>query len=133
MSKEQPSPSDENEISQRVDETLSEIGSQRETLSSSGISVEAIAKNTKPIVAAFLALGLWTMLALAMVWNGACVTWLSAKLVNLDYKDKEISEQKERVINATLSNINDTAKTLYAILAPLATAVSAYYYEERRR
>lgn len=76
------------------------------------------------VISGVLGCSIWLFLGLVAHWHFALVQNFSQKRVPPSTPNKEQVEQIDRAIN----DVNDTAKTLYAILTPLATAVTGYYF-----
>lgn len=78
----------------------------------------------KLIVSAVLALCLWLFLVGIAILHFQVSCEFSRKIADLPVQDNVKVEQIEK---AALS-VNDTAKTLYALITPLATAVTGYFF-----
>lgn len=78
----------------------------------------------KLVVSGVLALGLWGFLGWVAAFQLNSVTELSKQGANLAGQNGNQNAQIEKAI----ANVNDTAKTLYALLTPLATAVTGYFF-----
>ncbi|MBH8561354.1 hypothetical protein I8748_04035 [Nostoc sp. CENA67] len=78
----------------------------------------------KLIVSAALALSLWIFLGGIAVLHFQVSREFSRKIADLPVQDNAKVNQIEK---AALS-VNDTAKTLYALITPLATAVTGYFF-----
>lgn len=78
----------------------------------------------KLVVSAFLALSLWFFLGTIAFSHFQASCELSRKIANLPEQDNAKVDQIQK---AALS-FNDTAKTLYALITPLATAVTGYFF-----
>lgn len=78
----------------------------------------------KLIVSAVLALSLWIFLVGIALLHFQVSCEFSRKISNLLVEDNAKVEQIEKAV----LSINDTAKTLYALITPIATAVTGYFF-----
>ena len=86
------------------------------------ISPQDWRENTKLIFSGILAGSLWITLAGVIGFHIFTVSQLSYKLAEL----KSV-EQDTHIKDAIAAN-NDTAKTLYAFLTPLAAGITGYFF-----
>lgn len=111
------------------------------TLSSS----EELRKNFRTLVSGRLATGLWALLGGVVTIHMIGVTHSASRLArfatvptaNVEEASIDIRTQ---LVEDSISLIDGSAKTLYSFLAPLATAVTGYYFsaietavEEKRK
>lgn len=82
-------------------------------------------KNYNTLLSGTLAKVLWYTLGGVVVLHFASVIVFSWRLA--DKPDLNDTNYPERVKSA-IASVNDTAKTLYTFLTPLATAVTGYYF-----
>jgi hypothetical protein len=82
-------------------------------------------KNFRARLSGDLAKGLWYLLGLTVILNLLTVIALSWRLTNPP-KTGDI-DRSERIEKA-VAIVDSFAKTLYAVLTPLATAVTGYYF-----
>lgn len=75
-------------------------------------------------VSALLAGSLWIFLGIIALSHVQASGEFSRKIANLPEQD---SAKVDQIQKAALS-FNDTAKTLYALITPLATAVTGYFF-----
>ena len=90
-------------------------------------SHEELRKNFHVRVSGELAKGLWYLLGGVVVMHLVGVTAFSWRLGNSPVPGDSEEKRTERIEKA-VANVNDAAKTLYAVLTPLATAVTGYYF-----
>ena len=83
-------------------------------------------KNLRAQASRTLAMGFWVLLALVAVAHLGTTIIFSKELFRKTEKNYAQSEIER--IEKAISSVGDTAKTLYAVLAPLATAVTGYYF-----
>lgn len=91
------------------------------------LSHEELRKNFKVQVSGDLARRLWSLLGFVVVVHLLATIAFSWRLSNKpDIGD--IEEKRTERIEKAMSTVNDTAKTLYAVLGILTTAVTGYYF-----
>lgn len=83
-------------------------------------------KTLKAGMSGVLALGLWLLLGGTIIAHLTTIIVFSWHLIASPVTN-DVEGQKERIDKAT-SNVSDTAKTLYTLLTPLATAITGYYF-----
>lgn len=84
-------------------------------------------KNFHVRVSGDLAKGLWYLLGWVVVVHFVGVVAFSWRLGNKPVSG-DLEENRLERIEKAVSNVNDAAKTLYAVLAPLAATVTGYYF-----
>ncbi|MEM9544143.1 MAG: hypothetical protein AAGA60_32240 [Cyanobacteria bacterium P01_E01_bin.42] len=89
-------------------------------------------KTFKLYVTGGLAVSLWVILLLLACFHFAVVAHLSSKLANIEPTPDD-NNNASIYVKEAISATNDTAKTLYTFLGPLAAAVTGYFFEETRR
>lgn len=96
-----------------------------ETSPGSGITPQDWRENLKLIISGVLAGSLWVILGAVIAYHFWEVAQFSAELAKLrGGTAKDDAEMIQRGIAA----VNDTAKTLYAFLTPLAAGVTGYFF-----
>jgi len=91
------------------------------------VSHAELRENFKVRVSGGLAMGLWYLLGGVVVVHLIATIAFSWKLANkTDVGDNE--DKRTARIDKAISNVNDTSKTLYAVLGVLTTAVTGYYF-----
>ncbi|KZL51226.1 hypothetical protein A2T98_03270 [Nodularia spumigena CENA596] len=88
------------------------------------ISPEDQRQNFNTIFAGLLGLFLWLTLIGVIIWNTMSISTLS----NNFWKDQSSIEEAEKKFEKSSNLINDTSKSLYSLIGPLATAVTSFYY-----
>lgn len=86
--------------------------------------------NFKLYVAGGLAISLWVSLIVVMFFNIFTINQLSQKLATIS--SNEQSNQATYIKDAIAAN-NDTAKTLYTFLTPLAAGITGYFWGEAKK
>lgn len=81
-------------------------------------------ENQKVQTAHRLAIGLWLLLGIIVVIHFGFVCCMSHGLLQADKEKVELGK-------LGVSQINETAKTLYTLLAPLATAITGYFFTSK--
>jgi hypothetical protein len=87
---------------------------------------EEMRKTFEAGMSGVLALGLWLLLGGTVITHLAATVVFSSQLVEKPSVN-DTEGQSERIEKAT-STVGDTAKTLYALLTPLAATVTGYYF-----
>lgn len=90
-------------------------------------SHEELRKNFHVRVSGDLAKGLWYLLGWVVVVHFLGVVAFSWRLGNKPAPG-DLEENRLERIEKAVSNVNDAAKTLYAVLTPLAATVTGYYF-----
>ncbi|MBE9051005.1 hypothetical protein IQ243_11360 [Nostocales cyanobacterium LEGE 11386] len=88
------------------------------------ISPEDKRLNFNTYLAGTLALMLWSSLIGVIFWHTFAVTSIAKNLWNTNSSLEEMQKKSE----TSSALINETAKTLYTLIGPLATAVTGFYY-----
>jgi hypothetical protein len=78
----------------------------------------------KLIVSALLAVSLWGFLGVIAFRHFQASSELSRQLAATDSQDNGKIDNIEKAF----TGINDTAKTLYTLITPLATAITGYFF-----
>ena len=91
------------------------------------LTVDDRIKTTNTAIAGWLAISLWAMLGLTIVWHGYSITELNGRFWNVS-ETVELSDAEAKM-DKSLSAISDTAKTLYAVIAPIAATVTGFYFQ----
>ncbi len=87
---------------------------------------EQVRKTYKAKFSLRLAQSLWIGLAITVGIHLCAVVAFSALLIRKPHTDDK-EEYSQRIKDA-ISSVNETSKTLYTFLTPLATAVTGYYF-----
>lgn len=82
-------------------------------------------KNYTTLISGKLAQKLWWMLGGVVFIHLIAIVCLS--FLSVEKPDENDTEHSERFEKA-ISNVNESSKTLYTFLTPLATAVTGYYF-----
>lgn len=82
-------------------------------------------KTFKTKIAGWLAVGLWVGLIIVYLGHLTAIVYLSVLLVNPPASDDPTRLER---FDRSFVAINDTAKTIYSFLTPLATAITSYYF-----
>ncbi len=88
------------------------------------ISPEDKRQNFNTYLSGALAVMLWGALLWVMFWHTTSIGTMSNNLVATQLT----FEEAEKKVEHSSILINDTAKSLYAFIGPLATAVTSFYY-----
>ncbi|BDI18564.1 hypothetical protein ANSO36C_43660 [Nostoc cf. commune SO-36] len=81
-------------------------------------------QNFNTYLAGTLALMLWGTLIGVIFWHAFAINSISKNLWGTNSAIEEVQKKSE----TSSALINDTAKTLYSLIGPLATAVTGFYY-----
>ncbi|MEH1805252.1 hypothetical protein [Nostoc sp.] len=81
-------------------------------------------QNFNTYLAGTLALMLWGTLIGVIFWHALAINYISKSLWGTSSSIEEVQKKSE----TSSALINDTAKTLYSLIGPLATAVTGFYY-----
>ncbi|MBN3905161.1 MAG: hypothetical protein HWQ35_00790 [Nostoc sp. NMS1] len=81
-------------------------------------------QNFNTYLAGTLALMLWGTLIGVIFWHAFAINYISKSLWGTSSSIEEVQKKSE----TSSALINDTAKTLYSLIGPLATAVTGFYY-----
>jgi hypothetical protein len=144
MSGRQPSPKPEPEVSPNSNGKAIKLGVRseplKETIEEASRSVNLILpkdslqlspaelrKNFKVRVSGDLARGLWYLLGFVVVAHLIATIAFSWRLSNKPDVGDTDENRTERISKAT-ATVTDNAKTLYAVLGVLTTAVTGYYF-----
>lgn len=108
----------------------SEVGGQFDSLES---TTKAFVKTFQAKVTATLAVGLWSLFTLSVLWHIFMIQKISLRYIDIYQETLELGIEDQRYsiweeISKSSDLVNDTAKTLYAVLSPLATAVTGFYF-----
>jgi hypothetical protein len=101
---------------------------------STSVNVDAYVKRLQAQIAGYLAIILWAGFLVTLLWHGSMISYLTYQMVQNLKRESTTSissvnsEQGEKVFDKTSSLVGDTAKTLYAVLSPLATVVTSFYF-----
>lgn len=88
-------------------------------------------KNFNTYTAGILAIGLWSLLGISFVWNMATVTYIGWRVLN--ETNSEQIETFMKKVDKSASMINDTSKSLYAVIAPMAATITAFYFNQKMK
>jgi hypothetical protein len=80
--------------------------------------------SVKLIVSAFLAVSLWSFLGMIAFRHFQASLEFSQKLAETAPSDNDTASRIEKAS----TGVNDTAKTLYTLITPLATAITGYFF-----
>ena len=84
-------------------------------------------------ISGYLALGLWSSLVAAGAWHAGRVSHITdrmlvaAPLVQSD-EDVNVANLSYKSFDKAFVMVGDAAKTLYAVISPLATAATGFYF-----
>jgi len=122
-----------------------EAPNQRGFLQRSQFSIDRTRELSKILLSAMLGLILWVLLGGLIIAHFGMISYLTVKMTeeNTDVEssfDRASDSQTEKnssnndsktsieKFDKAVATINDTAKSLYTFLTPLATAVTGYYF-----
>lgn len=90
------------------------------------MKVESVVKIFRTGVSGFLAVSLWIAFICTGLWHTYMVKIIVDKtLSKIENNEKEIDFE---AIDKSRSIVADTAKTLYAVISPLATGITGFYF-----
>jgi hypothetical protein len=97
------------------------------------VSPDDIRKNFRTFVSGRLAIGLWLLLGSVVVIHMVGVIFSASQLSRLarpqvNTLSEEDVKLRTQLVQESVGLIDSSAKTLYSFLAPLATAVTGYYF-----
>ncbi|MEL6879080.1 MAG: hypothetical protein AAFP09_01040 [Cyanobacteria bacterium J06607_10] len=84
-------------------------------------------------IAGFLALGLWSSLVIAGGWHARRVSVITDLMLIYAQNSQAVQGEAEievdfEAFDKAFVMVGDTAKTLYAVVSPLATAATGFYF-----
>lgn len=80
-------------------------------------------------IAGVLAIGLWTILGVTVLWHLGSTAFIYYRLWN----EEQNIENAIAKVDKSSSLVNDTAKSLYAVIVPIAATVTAFYFDANKR
>ena len=90
------------------------------------ISVDSVVTIFRTGISGLLAVSLWLAFISTGIWHGYMVSTIVNNTLNkIENQEKEIDFEG---IDKARSIVADTAKTLYAVISPLATAITGFYF-----
>ena len=108
----------------RIDEVLEEeINLDQQSTFASPIN--EFIKKTNTAIAGGLAISLWVMLVITVVWH----IWSISQLNQKFWSDTNKLSDAQVKMEKSLSAISDTAKTLYAVITPIAVTITGFYFQ----
>jgi hypothetical protein len=132
-----------------IDELSRAVGGKFESVSE---APDAYIKKYQAKIAGYLAVGLWLAFIATVIWHGAMIQTIALKYIDLSSTSPITSASPSTSASPVASTppsatggqgngntrwedfyraaslVGDTAKTLYAVLSPLATAVTGFYF-----
>ena len=89
-------------------------------------------KNFRTWVAGALAIGLWGLLGVVVLIHIVGVACAARSLASTIHSSETLTEDsvqlKTQVVEESVGLVDNSSKTLYAFLTPLATAITGYYF-----
>jgi hypothetical protein len=97
----------------------------------------AYERTVQTSVTGILAIILWLAFLFAGYWHASTIEYLSKQYIlevsNSALDSEEIESRRWQNYERATALINDTAKTLYAVLTPLATAATGFYFSSKSK
>lgn len=104
------------------------------SLEAEALDVDSYVAKFRTQISGYLAIGFGITLALGGLWHAANVAYISHRMMNYSLTTEADSSDSDLDFDAyekAFVMVGDTAKTLYAVLSPLAAAVTGFYFASK--